>query len=150
MRWSSELRLENESKQCKIAGPFLFLCSQITKHWLLFARVVLPSGLFENKIMVQWKYSHLQIFGMSDTRIKAKQKKKKEVNFTVFHFTLECAIFTVSHIYLHILCILCWHLVVCQILLDWHWLPDAGTIHVRLPVTHHWLAARYFCQIFCC
>lgn len=53
MKQSSELSLKNESKQSRIAGPFLFLCSQITKNVLLFARVVLVAGLLENEIIVQ-------------------------------------------------------------------------------------------------
>lgn len=77
MRHYSELSLNNESEQCRIAGPFSFLCSQITKNWLLFARVVLSAGLLENGVTVQWKCSHFQNVWPIDTRIEAKQYRKK-------------------------------------------------------------------------
>lgn len=43
----SEISLENESKLCRIIGPFFFLCIRIRKNWLLFGRVLLPARLLE-------------------------------------------------------------------------------------------------------
>lgn len=150
MRQYSELSLNSESEQCWIAGPFSFLCSQITKNWLLFARVVLSAGLLENGITVQRKYSHLQNFWpvWYKDRSQTVQKKKKRSKF-------HCVSLPSGMCYFH-------HelpLPICPLhpLLAPGGLSDGvrlalGPCHghnmCQTPVTHHWWAARYFCQIF--